>query len=267
MRSVLEFLILVVSCSITRVLSQPAVCELQSIQPVLSTLFQSLGADCVLYDSLFSANSTYYHQHDGFKTKSELLGNCKSYATFCPKDACLFLQNGAPIVAKSTGPECHLLVPYLWSEIPANPRNLEPHTGWEYMVVRPTSGNSVFKFTITNFAEIEMSYSVAYNWDNPLDNSVYNWTTQLLSSTASKGECNTPISAVVTAEIAKYGVGWHQNGNAVVLAAGGLCQVAVPYAAQTGKQLSTGHMVMILKPTIAGNGYDVLLTDVFDKAA
>ena len=33
-----------------------------------------------------------------------------------------------------------------------------------------------------------------------------------------------------------------------MLAAGGVCQVAVPYAAQVGSTLKTGHIVFTLQP-------------------
>ena len=240
-------------------------CTARAVQPLLDALFQSLGADCPKYVSLFAENATYFHAHDGFKTKSQLLQNCQNYGAFCPQGSCLFRQNGAAQFTAVAG-KCHVLAPYLWSELPANakvPGNLEPHTGWEYIIAVPSNA-SAFGFSIERFAEIETSYSVAYNWADPLDASAYNWTLRLLRTTASKGECDVPIASVVTSALSRLGAGWRQQGDAVVLAAGGLCHVAVPYAAQLdGGKLCTGNMVLALEPGTAN--YTVQATLVFEK--
>jgi hypothetical protein len=237
-------------------------CTPEAVQPLLDAVFLTTGHDCELYVSLYAENATYYHQHDGFKTKSQLPQNCKNYATFCPGTSCRFIQNGPPLTTEHGG-KCHILVPYLWSEFPANnkvPGNLEPHTGWEYLVVG-ANNSSFLGWSIESFSEIETSYSVAYNWANPLDVSVYSWTVNLLQITASKGECNVPVAPVITDQIRALGVGWRQQGSAVVLSVGGLCHVAVPYAAQQGSALMTGYLVLVLRPTTSS--YAVVDSVVF----
>eukprot|EP01126_Amoeba_proteus_P042355 TRINITY_DN459_c0_g2_i1.p1 TRINITY_DN459_c0_g2~~TRINITY_DN459_c0_g2_i1.p1 ORF type:complete len:259 (-),score=34.21 TRINITY_DN459_c0_g2_i1:54-830(-) len=254
-------LLLVFFASVINV-STTQFCSPETVQPILDLLFATTGNDCTLYVSLYAENATYYHQHDGFKTKPQLTQNCKNYATFCPGDTCRFLQNGAPMT-HLLGVKCHVLVPYLWSEIPANhksPGNLEPHTGWEYVVVVADNSSSL-GLSLELFAEIETTYSVAYNWGNPLDISVYNWTVDLLKTTASKGECDIPIAPVITNEILLLGEGWRQQGSAVVLAVGGLCHVAVPYTAQQDSTLSTGMIVFVLMPTEAS--YSVVRSVIF----
>ena len=241
-----------------------ATCSKQGVAPLLDKLFSSLGHDCKGYVSLFAGDAKYFHQHDGFKSTSELLKNCQNYATFCPGNECRFLQNGEAFAA-ARGESCHLLVPYLWSEMPANNRakgNLEPHTGWEYIVVNPNR-DSRYGYSVKYFAELETSYSVAFNWANPDDTPavVAQSTLQLLSlgNSASKGECTAPIAPVLTKFLNdKSGSGntWRQQGDAVVLAAGGVCHATLPYSAQVGAKLKTGHFVLTLQPG-AGNTYRI----------
>ena len=243
-------------------------CSTTDVAPLLDKLFSSLGHDCKAYVSLFSEDANYYHQHDGYKNASELLKNCQNYAAFCPGNECRFLQNGEALTV-ARGNSCHMLVPYLWSEIPANNRakgNLEPHTGWEYIVASPNRESGV-GYSMKYFAELETSYSVAFNWAKPDDTPavVAQSTLYLLSldSSASKGECNSPIAPVLTRYFNDKSSGgdmWRQQGDAVVLAAGGVCHVAVPYSAQLGAKLKTGHFVLILQPSV--NTY--LITDAVE---
>lgn len=242
------------------ILCAAAFCEEPEVQPIINALFASTGHDCDLYVSLYTDDATYYHQHDGFKTKDQLAQNCKNYAAFCPDNACEFRQNGRPSIREHNG-NCHVLVPYIWSEIPANNKisgNLEPHTGWEYLIL--SANDSFYRWSIKSFAEIETSYSVAFNWGNPTDVSVYSWTLKLLSSTASKGECDVPIAPIVTYHIQGLGGGtWRQQGSAVVLSVGGLCHVVVPYAVQLDSVLKTDYMVFVLQPMPPKNSTYTLL--------
>ncbi|MGZ3773334.1 MAG: hypothetical protein ACXVCY_06095 [Pseudobdellovibrionaceae bacterium] len=244
-------------------------CSKKDVAPLLNKLFSSLGHDCNVYSSLFAEDAKYFHQHDGFKKSSELLRNCQNYAAFCPGNECRFLQSGdAKLIAR--GSSCHVLVPYLWSEIPANNRakeNLEPHTGFEYVVLNPGNESEV-GYSIKYFAELESSYSVAFNWAKPADTSavVAESTLKLLSlkNSASKGECNNPIAPVLTKYFDdKSGSGniWRQQGDAIVLAAGGVCHVVVPYSAQVGAKLKTGHFVFTLQPSVVNN---YLVTDAVE---
>jgi hypothetical protein len=246
-----------------------APCSKKEVAPLLDKLFSSLGQDCPGYVSLFSEEAKYYHQHDGYKDASELLKNCQNYAAFCPGKECKFLQNGEAFTV-ARGNSCHILVPYLWSEIPANNRakgNLEPHTGWEYIVATPNRGSDV-GYRMKYFAELETSYSVAFNWAKPEETPavVAQSTLPLLAAknSASKGECDKPIAPVLT----KYFIDksqrestWRQQGDAVVLAAGGICHVTVPYAAQVDDQLKTGQIVLTLQP---GGANHYLITDAVE---
>ena len=214
---------------------------------------------------LFTENSKYFHQHDGFKGFAEMLKNCQNYATFCPNDDCRFVQNGEALIV-SRAESCHILVPYLWSEMPANNRangNLEPHTGWEY-IVATARGDSSSNYSINYFAELETTYSVAFNWADPAQTSdlVAQSALHLLSlpNSASKGECENPIAPTVTRYLNDKSRGastWRQQGDAVVLAVGGICHVAVPYSAQVGRKLKTGNIVLTLRPA-TGHGYSIL---------
>lgn len=232
----------------------------QDVQPLLDALFANLGHDCTTYFSLFSDNAQYYHQHDGHKNYSQLLANCQGYAKFCPDGKCKFQQNGDAMVKAGAylGP-CNILVPYLWSETPANSKGLEPHTGWEYIVAVPAMG-SKFGYKMEYFAEIETSYSVAFNWAKPDDTPavVKDSTLYLLglSNSASKGECNNPIAPGLTKYFEDKSAGnglWRQQGDAVVLAAGGICHVTAPYAAEVDGVLKSGYSVFTFQP--AGKSY------------
>jgi hypothetical protein len=239
----------------------------KDVAPLLEKLFSSLGHDCDTYVSLFADDAKYYHQHDGYKTYSELPKNCQNYAAFCPGNDCRFLQNGDALVV-ARGNSCELLVPYLWSEIPGNNKakgNLEPHTGWEYIVANPDS-KSRFGYSMKYFAELETSYSVAFNWADPNNTPdvVAQSTLQLLKTTASKGECDSPIAPTLTQYFNDKSSDrdiWRQQGDAVVLAAGGVCHVTVPYSAQVGAKLKTGQFVFTLQP-VMNNSY--LINDVVE---
>ncbi len=232
----------------------------KDVAPLLNTLFSSLGHDCKAYVSLFADDAQYYHQHDGYKTYPELLKNCQGYAGFCPGDSCQFLQNGEPLVV-ARGKSCHILVPYIWAEMPANhkaPGNLEPHTGWEYIIANPAAASRV-GYGIQSFSELESSYSVAFNWAKPDDTPAVVAESALyllsLKNSASKGECNSPIAPTLTRFFdnkSSAGGVFRQQGDAVVLAAGGLCQVTVPYSAQVGARLKSGQFVLTLRPVENG---------------
>lgn len=219
-------------------------------------IFPTLGHNCDAFVSHFAPNARYFHQHDGFKTYPELYDNCQAYAKFCPGSDCKFLMNGDPLVVEQQG-RCHVLVPYLWSEVPANSKakgNLEPHNGWEYIVAVPNM-SSPYKSSIELFAEIETSYSVAFNWAKPADTPAVVQESTLyllgLSNSASKGECDSPIAPVLTKYFNDKSVNddvWRQQGDAVVLAAGGVCHVAVPYASEAGGKLESGNFVFTLQP-------------------
>jgi hypothetical protein len=258
-------------------------CTTTAVAPLLDKLFSSLGHDCEAYSALFATHARYYHQHDGFKNQADLLKNCQSYAEFCKGDACRFLQNGEPSVV-SRGNSCQILVPYLWSEIPANKNakgNLEPHTGWEYIVASPNS-QSQFGYSIDLFAEHETTYSVAFDWATPDQTPalVADSTLHLLSLTTSdsKHACDSPIAPVLTKYFTDKSSDkssdrsndkisgantWRQQGDAVVLAAGNVCHVSVPYSAQVGTKLRSGQFVFTLQPT-TNNSYSFTDADVVE---
>jgi len=254
-------------------------CTSSDVQPLLDALFPSLGGDCTTYASLFSLDAQYFHQHDGFRNGSmQLFHNCQNYGKFCPTGQCQFIQDGEAILvvgsststraaglsSRSAGEspapvsdselQCFMLVPYLWAEIPTNqkiPNNMEPHTGWEYIVAIQNS-SSPFGYTINLFAEHETTYSVAFNWANPADSSNYFLTVDLLNVTASRGECNLPVSSVLEQYFGTKNSTatdlWRQQGNAVLLAAGGICHVAAPWAREVHSTLQSGITVFTLMP-------------------
>jgi hypothetical protein len=87
-----------------------------------------------------------------------------------------------------------------------------------------------------------------------------------LKNSASKGECDSPIAPTLTRyfdDKSRGGEVWRQQGDAVVLAAGGVCHVAVPYSAQVGAKLETGRFVFTLQP-LANHTY--LVTDTVEFA-
>jgi hypothetical protein len=225
------------------------------VQGLLTAVFQTLGKDCHAYDSLFADDAEYFHSHDGYKQKSELLDNCNGYGQFCPSGECVFQQDGEALVTEVNG-HCHILAPYIWSETPANskvPGNLEPHTGWEYIVARPQSG-SEHGLLIKRFSEIETSYSLPYNWQTPEDTpALAQSTMDLLSQTKSQGECGSPLAPFITQDLSSSSDEqnlWRQQGSAVLLPIGGLCQVAVPFAAAVGGRLESGTIVYTLTPNV-----------------
>mmetsp|Transcript_30544 Transcript_30544/g.94919 ORF Transcript_30544/g.94919 Transcript_30544/m.94919 type:complete len:283 (+) Transcript_30544:109-957(+) len=245
--------------------SAEGACE-KDVTPFLEKLFSSLGHNCDAWFSLFAEDAFYSHQHDGHKNYTELLKTCQGYAKFCPGDACFFKQNGAPVTVphEKKGETCAVLVPYLWTEMPANGKaknNLEPHTGWEYMLLEPSTDSKV-SYIMKHFAEIETSYSLPFNWAKPADTPalVEESLLKLLSlpNSASKGECARPLAPKLTeffAQKSKEGKTVRQQGSATVLAAGGICQVAAPYAADIDGELKTGRWVIVLKPE--GDSYTV----------
>lgn len=251
MRPMRFFILVFTALSISTSVATADSCS-EDVAPLLSTLFSSLGHDCNTYRSLYADGAKYYHQHDGYKDAVQLQENCKGYAAFCPGNQCRFLQDGAPLkVARDN--KCHILVPYLWSQIPAKSDNLEPHTGWEYIIATPNS-KSRFSYSINYFAEIETSYSVAFNWASPDQTPavVADSTLRLLKKSASKGECDNPIAPTLTKyfrDKSNIETTYRQQGDAVVLAAGGVCHVVVPYSAQIGNKLKTGKSVFTLEPT------------------
>ena len=231
----------------------------KDVTPLLSTLFSSLGHDCSTYRSLYAEEAKYFHQHDGYKDASQLQGNCKSYAAFCPGNRCRFLQDGSALKISREN-KCHILVPYLWSQMPAKTDNLEPHAGWEYIIAIPNA-KSRFSYSIKYFAEVESSYSVAFNWAAPDQTPavVADSTLRLLKGTASKGECSNPLATTLTkffSDKSHVGTTYRQQGDAVVLASGGICQVVVPYSAQFGEELKTGKIFLTLQPG-KNNGYSI----------
>merc|ERR1712226_247573 len=90
---------------------------------------------------------------------------------------------------------------------------------------------------MVHFAEIETTYSVAFDWQNPSKTpQLFNTTKALLAmnNSASQGECDAPLAPALTkwfSGVSQEGDLFRQQGDAVVLAAGGICQVVVPYAA------------------------------------
>merc|ERR1711924_3015 len=61
-------------------------------------------------------------------------------------------------------------------------------------------------------------------------------------------ECNNPPAMFLTAFFNSKSVNgalFRQQGSAVVLTAGGICYMAVPFAASGNSQLRTGHYVFI----------------------
>ena len=83
-------------------------------------------------------------------------------------------------------------------------------------------------------------------------------------NSASKGECDRPLAPALTAFFrgkSRDASAWRQQGDAVVLAAGGLCHVVAPYAAQIGARLKTGRFVFTLRPAM-NDAYQI--TDALD---
>ena len=134
------------------------------------------------------------------------------------------------------------------------------------MIAHPDATSPV-GFRVDRFSEIETTFSVPYRWGSPADTSAYNWTVNNLKTygQASKGECHTPVAAVLTTHFETASTTgarvMRQQGDAIVLAAGGVCQVAVPYASAVGAVLGSGYEVLTLMPATTAEGgatYDVV---------
>lgn len=258
--------ILVLAVALSKVAAAPNPCA-APIEPLLNNLFPSLGNDCNTYLSLFTEKGKLYHQHSGYTPYSGLFSMCTSFGKEFGGNRTKFLQNGDPQLVSSNG-KCHILVPYVWAWVLGETDMLR--TGWEYLVVSRT--NSQYRYGIELMAEIETTFSVPYSWKNPEDIPVENtlFETQtwplLHASHPLANECDSPISGHLanffatktTAGKFLGGDVWRQRGDAVVLAAGGVCHVAVPYAAVVGHQpmvpgtIVTGTIVLALQP-LAGS--------------
>jgi hypothetical protein len=234
-----------------------------------TAIFSSLGSDCETYVSLFKDTANYYHQHDGHKVYEELLGNCQGYGSFCPDGKCIFRQDGAALHRAENG-QCHFLIPYIWAQTPADDDNLEPHTGWEY-VIAERDATAKYGFKMSHFAEIETSYTAALNWQDPSQTpALFETTKALLATTASEGECDNPVAPLLTEFMQRRSVNgslFRQQGDAVLLAAGGVCQLVVPYAADIARheshRLESGlfHMTM----TSSGDSYTLTAAQRFHR--
>eukprot|EP00756_Hemistasia_phaeocysticola_P048547 Hpha_TRINITY_DN22967_c0_g1::TRINITY_DN22967_c0_g1_i1::g.154002::m.154002 len=227
-------------------------CSNEGIRPLLDALFGDLGSNCTSYAELFALDGQYFHQHDGYKNASQMLANCQAYAKFCTAGRCRFRQNGEAFVTEGSAPgSCLILAPYIWAEIPAAVANLEPHTGFEFINASadPTAATG---FRMHVFAELETTYSVALDWAHRDSSIGYNRTVALLrESGGSNGECDAPVAPWLTAFLEGLSNGsdvWRQQGSAVLLATGGLCHVALPYAAELGGHLRSGTWVLALAP-------------------
>ena len=228
---------------------------------LLDLVFSALGDDCATWVSLFASDAQYYHQHSGFTQGHEgLLLACQGYGGFCPPGGCTFQQSrGASFSAQADG-TCLMLVPYLWAQIPASNGNLEPHTGWEYIIATPDT--SAYGYSINLFAEVETSYSVALNWGQPDDASLYAWTLSLLQDTDSWAQCATSPAPLLTEFFSNNAASatdvYRQQGSAVVLASGDYCFVVAPYAAQVSGVDREGNFLFQLRPSASGGSYDML---------
>jgi hypothetical protein len=156
------------------------------------------------------------------------------------------------------GEECRVLAPYIWAQLPAQASNVEPHDGWEYMELE-FSPDAELKFRIKKFAEIETTYSVPLDWKDPSATpALFTKTVELLAATAAQqpdgqnaDECNSSPAKFLTAFFtAKSTAGalYRQQGDAVALAAGGICHLTVPFAAEVNKELKSGYYVLVLTP-------------------
>lgn len=263
----------VLAVALSTVAAAPNPCG-SPIEPLLDALFPSLGNDCNTYLSLFKEKGKLYHQHSGYTPYSGLFSMCTSFGKALGGNRSKFLQNGEPQLVAVNG-KCHMLVPYLWSAFPADPKAYMPHTGWEYLVVSRT--NSKYRYGIELMAEIETTFSAPYNWKDPAVSTdlFQTMTIPLLHTTATSkhraNECDSPFAGHLASFFAEKSTGndvWRQQGDAVVLAAGGVCHVTVPYAAAVGDQLKTGTLVFALQPlagsyipfpgSFAYNGYGVV---------
>jgi len=215
-------------------------------QGFFDAIFSSLGADCETYAELFADGAQYYHQHDGYKASSELKANCEGFGAHFPPGTTAFRQAGDALVGLHDGHDCHFLVPYLWSEVPAG--DGQPHTGWEYIIARQDR-HSQFGYKMKHFAEIETTFTVPLNWHNPAEETALFEESTLaelhLTTSDTTDACDAPLARTLTHFLQQQEV--HQQGDAVVLAAGGLCQVTVPFASEDDGNLMSGYFVLQLQ--------------------
>lgn len=123
-------------------------------------------------------------------------------------------------------------MPYIWAQNPAQSDNLEPHNGFEYMIANK---NDKGQFKLSHFSEMETTFSVPFDWASP-NSSDSSWKLDAMVkySQAQKGECDNDIQPYLTKYFesrTKNDNLYRQQGNAVALAAGGICQLVVPYTA------------------------------------
>jgi hypothetical protein len=225
-------------------------CSAHRAQGLFDALFSSLGNDCDTYMELFAEGAQYYHQHDGHKTYSELRANCDGFAKAFPAGSQAFQQAGSTLtlMRPSSDGDCHFMVPYLWSAIPA--QDGMPHTGWEFIKARQ-DGSSRFGYKINHFAEIETTFTAAFNWHNPRATPALFTDSTLAELHATTSDtidaCDNPLADTLTDFLEQRAV--RQQGDAVLLAAGGLCQVAVPFAGVHDQDglLFSGYYVLSLE--------------------
>jgi len=231
------------------------------------------GSDCDSWAELFASKGKYYHAHAGYHTGTNLTAACTGYAGFCPEGKCSFQIAGTPLITPDEKDNtCHALVPYIWSQLPADSANLEPHNGWEYMIAKK---NKAGKWKLVRFSEIETTFSVPFDWASP-NASDTTWKLDAMQkySQAQDGECDNAVQPWLTNYFASLSNTsrddlYRQQGNAVALAAGGICQLVVPYAAMVGGYMEEGKVVFTLKP--AGSSYksvaDVIIFKSYQEAA
>jgi hypothetical protein len=167
-----------------------------------------------------------------------------------------------------------MLVPYLWAQNPAADANLEPHTGWEYIIATPDAG-SAYGYTINLFAEVETSYSVALNWGQPDDIASYEWTLDLLQATGFWEQCATSPAPVLTDFFMSNAMVsddiYRQQGDAVLLASGDYCFAVAPYAAQVNGVDREGHFLFKMSPSDGSyellEAVDFARTDLVDPCS
>jgi len=248
-------------------LSLPAVntlaesCNEEGVQDFVRLLFSRLGSSCAAYASMYSENATYYHQHFGYKDQQSggLEASCEVYGNFCNKNGmptCSFLTQGPHLTAVS-GSQCRVLAPYIWSQFPADEGNVEPHTGWEYIELSIVDGS----WQIEKFAEVETTYTFPFDWLDPqrkLDDMLAR-TVQLFNRTANgdhtADECDSSPAPFLTAFFRSkdqctdtHHTHFKQQGSVVATAAGGLCHMVVPFAAQDGDEIKSGYQFLVTVP-------------------
>jgi len=265
-------LITLVNGVIVEELEAPAPVDCSGMSALFEPTIPKFGSDCTAWAELFAPGGKYYHAHAGFHTGANLESACTGYASFCPwtagkpllnqpaKSACKFDISGAAQIVSMNG-KCHALVPYIWAQDPAQSDNLEPHTGWEYMMAENIKGS----WKLKRFCEIETTFSVPFNWVTP-NATDETWKLEALkTSQANKGECNNPIQPLLTSyfqtlsSTTETKALFRQQGNAVALPAGGLCQLVVPYAAMVNGKNTEGKKVFTLEPS---KGSYKMVTDV-----